>query len=65
MDKPKNLKFRESKTGGRVIVFDGEKELFRSSEYKTSAEWAMNRFGLTQPEMYALYYDYKEDYDKR
>lgn len=61
--KGKDISFRESVPVGRVIVTVDGKDVYSDTEYRGSAEWAQKAYHLTDGELMALYYDYKEDYD--
>lgn len=58
-----NIKFRENWNHHTVDVYEGERVVYSGREYRGSAEWAKRKYNLTDPQLMAIYRDYKDDYD--
>lgn len=62
-----NIRFRESNNGFvhvQIKTRDKWVTKFKDSEYRTSAEWAKDRFILDSADLMTLYQDYKDLYDE-
>lgn len=57
-----NIKFRENWNRGTVDVYDGDLVVYSNREYRGSAIWAKSKYNLTDPQLMAIYRDYKDDY---
>ena len=57
------LRFRENFRTRCVELQLNKEVIFSSSEYRTTAVYAQQQYGLSEDTLYAMYDDYKEDYD--
>lgn len=58
-----NIKFRENFANGHVEVIVDDTKVYSHDEYRGSAQWAINKYGLSDDKMMDIYRDYKDDYD--
>ena len=56
------IQFRESNPPGWVEVYLDGSLVFRSREYKTSAEWAKHRYSMDDAQLRQAYADYRTNY---
>lgn len=59
----KEYRFRENFQRGTVELQIDKIVVFSSSEYRTTAMHAQNKYGLSDSKLSDMYRDYKEDYD--
>lgn len=58
-----SISFREDIDNREVVVFCEGTEVFRSSEYSTSAKWAQSKYRLDDDTLFDIYREYREAFD--
>ena len=58
-----DIKFRENWNRRTVDVYVNGEIVSAHREYRGAVEWAKAKYNLTDPQLIAIYRDYKSDYD--
>jgi hypothetical protein len=58
-----NIKFRENFANGHVEVIVNDTKVYSHDEYRGAAQWAIDKYELSDDEMAVIFRDYKDDYD--